>query len=146
MLKILRAPLCGKTYYDILSDKAFGVITHWIEKIQRNQPCTKPGYCCCDDDIVPTTWRAYLAVAEQRTGIVRLAEVTSEAWIEAGGVAVTERCHTLRGMILEMSRTKPHKSGRVVVRLLNPSAPRLWVLPPPPQVKDELERIWGSKL
>jgi len=37
MLKIMRAPLCGKAYYDVLSDKAFGVFVHWLEKINRNQ-------------------------------------------------------------------------------------------------------------
>jgi len=146
MLKILRAPIDGLLELTIISERDFGVFIHWVERLKRNQPCTDPYGCLCQSEILPVSWKTYLAVQEVRGGKIRLVEVPSMAWTECQGVKWLENRGSLRGCRIALKRLPHTKQGKVIATLYDPVVADIAALPPCPNVKDELQRIWFVRL
>lgn len=146
-LLIVRAPISASTTWTVLSDRDYGVFMHWIPSLKRNQPCTDPYGCPCQDNhALGTKWLTYLACQETRGGRVRLVEITSDAWIKVEGTKWLENRGSLRGLRLVLRREQHARTGRVIAELHDPAGADPDALPPSPNVKDELQRIWFSKL
>lgn len=146
MLKILHAPVDGRLELVVLCERDFGVFVHWDHKLRRNQPCTDPYGCICQVGPVPTSWRTYLGVQLVRGGKIALAELSSPAWTTCKGVKWIEHRGTLRGARLTLERYPHTKEGQIIAHLYEPVVEDLTYLPPAPNVKDELTRIWFSRL
>lgn len=146
MLRIVRAPVHGRADFVILSARDFGVFVHWDDRLRRNVPCTDPHGCICQDREVGTSWKTYLAAVPVNGGKVVLVEVTADAWRAAHGVDVLKARGSLRGFRLTLSRTRREASAPVVAGLFGPVGTLEAALPESPNVKDELQRIWYSRL
>jgi len=145
LLHIIHADHTKRIETICLSDRWFGVFGHWDEEKRRNVPCLDPfAPCVCRDRPVPTWWRCYLA-ALRPSKKVGLVEVTKDAFQACHMRQVAEGRGTLRGIKVVLDRRPRIKTGAVVVELYDPGTDT-GDLPPAPNVKRELERIWFSRL
>jgi len=145
-LKIYHAPTNGILEMRILSNMEFGVFGHWDDRSRRNRPCIDPHGCICQERSVSMWWKCYLGIQLIHGHKVGLAEVTSDAWRGCAGTRLREARGDLRGLKLVLSREPHTPQGRVVCQLYEPSVDLRDGLPPSPDVKEELQRIWFARL
>lgn len=130
----------------ILSECEFGVFGHWDDQLKRNRPCTDPHGCICQERAVSTWWKCYLGCQEPKGRLV-LVELSGLAWLNAQGVKHREARGHLRGLKITLERYPKTKQGHIIARLYEPSVEiDLNGIPRPPDVKEELQRIWFSRL
>ncbi len=128
-----------KVWAVILSDRVFGVMTHYQA---RTRPCGHPHHECrfCNAGM-PKRWRGYVAAFETKSKAICLIELTPKAANELD--EQTTQYTTLRGLVITLEREKPRMNApcRVTdVEALKTS--QVERIPDAFNVPDQLTRIW----
>jgi len=137
-LKIWPGP--GETVV-IVSNKLDETLTHFVDG--RSQPCThQPGPCIYDHALVGVPrYEGWLAVLTPKNRKVHLLSLTAVA------VAVEPRlrdaCLDLRGLVLQVWRINESIRGEMHAKL-NSDLARVQELPPVPDVRFCVERMWAA--
>lgn len=136
IIRLVRAT--GKTTVRgwILSTEIQGTTTHYYRG--RTRPCTHPECDACTAGMAPR-WHGYLAIYAAVTAETQILEITSASieYLDRYRVGRT----TLRGALITASRPSKSNTGRLHL-LLQPPTPTNPALPPDPNVRKVLERIW----
>jgi len=144
MLRIVRAPRTGSLELVCLSDHLVYVWQHYLDG--RTIGC-KAGYGCkCETESVPSKLYAYLGCAYTTNGQVVLCQLTAEG---SRGLQLQDSplCGpSLRGMTISIRRDPLCKGGKVQSGIVTRPAVAEERLPPRPNVRQELQRIWHSGL
>jgi hypothetical protein len=142
MLRIMRAPMAGSLNLVALSDHLEFVWQHFVDG--RTIGCTSGFGCACDDGVVPTRLYAYLGCALATDGQVVLLQLTDEG---CRGLMLQDSplCGpSLRGFIVSVRRDLTKKGKPVVSGIVTQPPYASDKIPPAPNVRAELIKIWGS--
>jgi len=143
MLRIVKAPKEGTIDLVVLSPHIVGIWTHWVG--DRTIGCTNGFGCKCEVTELPTRWKGYLACAQVTDGKVVLAELTGDA---TRNLMLQDNLLSgppLRGLVLRLGRVRGSRVGRVVAGIVTGKRFDDAALPKPPDVQQELQRIWCSR-
>jgi len=142
-LNIVSAPPSGNLLFVVLNERLYGAPVHWIDN--RTTPCTRGYGCRCELMELSSRWKGWLGGLSYQSRKLVLVEVTANA-ARLGKLDGHDQAEqNLRGLTLRLSRCKRSKTGKVIAELTD--APRVEEerLPPPPDVRVELARIWNAK-
>lgn len=140
-IEIAPAPCFGCTLLVCISTSVVGVWTHYIDG--RTVPCTLPsGSCRCRPEKLAKRWRGYLATWQPREDKRYLVELTADAYRHTN-VDLADMTLELRGLLINLSRAGRSKRSPVRVNFTTATY-ALPDLPPEPDVRAALERIWSG--
>lgn len=140
-IPIINAPAVGYFRGVVVSRRLTGVWTHYVEP--RTVPCTRAtGQCICIQDQLGARWRGYLSVRAGQDGMLYLVELTPDA-IRHCRVDFDNPDLDLRGCRLALYRAAKTKRAPVRVEIERVAAVPDQ-LPPEPDVKAALIRIWNG--
>lgn len=125
-----------------LSDVVTGVWTHFVDK--RTRPCLgRKNGCLCSRMDLGRRWKGYVAALEPERSRVVLAELTIGAYTHAFDLLRSVK-ETLRGRPIRLWRATGKENARVSVIFEEPRLEAMeHSLPPAPDVRECLRRIWG---
>lgn len=142
MLRIVRAPKEGSLELVALNDHLVFVWQHFADN--RTIGCTVGFGCLCEEKRVPTRLYAYLGCALAQNGQVVLLQLTDEG---CRGLQLQDSplCGpSLRGHVVSVRRDQKSKGGMVQSGIVTRPPYASDRIPPPPDVRAELVRIWNS--
>lgn len=141
-LKIERAPAVGDKMYGILSDEVTGVFLHWNGR--RNIGCQGKEFCEFCQAGKGRKWRGYLASITSGVKFVRLLELTAEQLDGFFLAFPAVEPEELRGLTLKVKRSGQYRKAPPVLELVPVPRVASDQLPPAPDVRTELHRIWST--
>jgi hypothetical protein len=134
---LLRTPIGRPLVAVITTDQPLGCRTHFY--LHRTVPCEMPSCPPCADGY-SSRWHCYLGVYSPKTGDQAILELTANA---AEPLLKYYRDHShLRGVKIKAERRGIRTNSPVVLSLLNECLDHN-LLPPPPDLKSALAKIWG---
>lgn len=144
---ILTPPSGAPTYWQVVSRRVVGVLTHYLLSDHRTVPCTadeatgRP--CHVDHRQTSTRWQGWIAVQSRDAKDGRFVALTSAAVRDMPELLDDDSC--IRGITLGFARTGEFKRARLRVFL----SPEQWSrgkLLAEPDVMAFLTNLWGPML
>lgn len=123
----------------VLGDRVCGVYTHFY--LERTVPCLGAiGNCVCQSIAMSKRWKGYLGAYDTFSERMVLAEITMEAYRLCPGLHVQSG---LNRRVLRLFKSGKKKQSPARAELLGSYDGPL-LLPPCPDVRDALCRIWSG--